>query len=84
MLLASNYILNQVAFAHQDLEKEQLRIVPYIHSFNNKLSDDDNFREYAFPDLRLTEAIEPDSQAAFSMVAGEFVEVYSKKPGSLV
>jgi hypothetical protein len=68
--------------SRQDLEKDQLKIVPYIHSFNNKLTDDDNFKQYSFPDLKLSDAIPSNSEAVFSMVAGEFVEVYSKKPCS--
>lgn len=71
MLITSNYILN---CTNQEFE---YTIQPYIHNFCNIYSEDDPFKEFKFPDTNpssLTDAVEdPD----FSMVAGEFVEIYS-------
>ncbi|ORX45078.1 N2227-domain-containing protein [Hesseltinella vesiculosa] len=67
MLLASNFILNNVA------EKEQYETYPFIHSFSNLPSAASQLTPVRIPD------IVPGNLPAgtdFSMVAGDFLEVY--------
>lgn len=73
MLLMGNFILNRTE------KKESHMLFPGIHVPNNKLTQEDFFRPIKFPDVDLVESLHPD--ADFSMVAGEFEEVYSKEPG---
>ena len=73
MLLSSNFILNMVD------KKESLNIQPYIHTFSNTFKESDPFKVCKIPDINPLEHIKPGHD--FSMVAGEFVEVYNKRPG---
>lgn len=73
MLLTSNYIMNDLD------EQDSCRIAPNIHSLCNKLSAEHIFQYYSFPDVTLSKEVDP--KASFSMVAGEFVEVYGEKTG---
>ena len=70
MLLASNYILNQVD------GKEIFEIYPFVLNFCNLFEEKDPFEPYKIPDVNPFDLIKPDSD--FSMVAGEFVEIYKE------
>ncbi|RGB26189.1 S-adenosylmethionine-dependent methyltransferase [Rhizophagus diaphanus] len=70
MLLASHFILNRIERVHQH------EIYPFIHSFSNIVSSDDQLKPIFIPDI-LPSSIPPDSN--FSMVAGDFVEVYGEE-----
>lgn len=71
MLLASHWILNKSTYAHEHT------VYPYVHSASNWRTADDMLHGVRIPDVNPTE-LPPHSQ--LSMVAGEFVEVYSKAP----
>jgi len=73
MLLAANFILNVVD------RPEKYEIHPFIHSWCNLFSDSDAFETYRVPDVCPSDVIKPG--ADFSMVAGEFVEVYKHQKG---
>jgi carnosine N-methyltransferase len=73
MLLASNFLLNHTAKA------KQFTIHPYIHSFSNNFKEEDAFTAINIPDVSPADMIKPGTD--FSMVAGEFVEVYRKQKG---
>ncbi|KAJ3374179.1 hypothetical protein GGF31_008396 [Allomyces arbusculus] len=69
MLLVSNYLLNGIT------RPEQHTLYPYVHTFSNSLNfTADQVRPVAIPDV-LPSSL-PDG-ADMSMVAGDFVEVYS-------
>ncbi|KAJ2997335.1 hypothetical protein HDV02_005607 [Globomyces sp. JEL0801] len=68
-LLSSNFILNQVSHA------ESLAIYPWIHQFSNMPSQSIQCREVLIPDVAVVDTIPPT--ADFSMVGGDFIEVYS-------
>ncbi|RIB25886.1 hypothetical protein C2G38_2012776 [Gigaspora rosea] len=67
MLLASHFILNRIERIHQ------YEIYPFVHSFSNIVSSEDQLRPIYIPDV-LPSSI--PSGVSFSMVAGDFVEVY--------
>ena len=69
MLLASHYILNKSS------QVEEHTIYPFVHSSSNWRSANDMLRAIRIPDV-LPSTLPPTSE--FSMVAGEFCEVYSK------
>ncbi|WFD34260.1 carnosine N-methyltransferase [Malassezia cuniculi] len=69
MLLPSHFILNNTSRVREHT------IYPYIHSASNWVSTEDMLRPVHFPDV-LPTMLSPN--ADFSMVAGEFVEVYAK------
>ncbi|KAJ3255088.1 hypothetical protein HK103_006631 [Boothiomyces macroporosus] len=71
MLLASNFILNQIEKPHS------VTIYPYIHQFSNMPSADIQTKALTFPDVQIFNSF-PKS-ADFSMVAGDFTEVYTEK-----
>jgi carnosine N-methyltransferase len=71
MLITSDYILNKTNKA------EEFEIFPFIHDFSNVMSTKDIFKSVKVPDVCPAEVLSHD--ADFSMVAGEFVEVYSKQ-----
>ena len=73
MLIASNFLLNNTERANQ------YTVHPYIHSFCNNFSEQDAFTAISIPDVNPQELISPGTD--FSMVAGEFIEVYSKQVG---
>ncbi|KAJ2777177.1 hypothetical protein H4R18_005281 [Coemansia javaensis] len=70
MLLASNYILNQTQAAGQHT------IYPFVHQFSNVATAADQLRPVRVPDV-LPSDMPHAGTAAFSMVAGDFIEVYS-------
>lgn len=79
MLLASNFVLNQSD------RKEQFELYPFIHNFSNLKREDQAFLKIKVPDICpsklefinfLDEAMTRDKEYDFSMVAGEFIEVY--------
>jgi len=73
MLLASNFILNVVDCPNK------YEIHPFIHNWCNLFEDSDALEGYTIPDICPSEVIQPG--ADFSMVAGEFVEVYKEQKG---
>ena len=83
MLLTSNFILNSTD------HKDQYEVYPFIHNFSNLKVEDQAFLKVKFPDICpsniilsysniIDEAMTSDKEYDFSMVAGEFVEVYQK------
>ncbi|KAF9978006.1 hypothetical protein BGZ73_004131 [Actinomortierella ambigua] len=69
MLLASNFILNKTS------NTEQFTIYPFIHTFSNIVKPEDVMTSVKIPDVN------PNSLPRgvdFSMVAGDFVEVYNE------
>jgi carnosine N-methyltransferase len=71
MLLTSDFILNKIEAS------SQFSLFPFIHDFSNVLKLDDVFKRLEVPDVCPADVLPADSD--FSMVAGEFVEVYSKQ-----
>ena len=67
MLLATEWVLNRATKACSE-------IYPWIHSGSNHLSTNDQLQGFAIPDIDPSD-IRPNSD--FSMVAGDFLEVYS-------
>ncbi|KAG0378470.1 hypothetical protein BGX24_003751 [Mortierella sp. AD032] len=67
MLLASNFILNKTQRINQ------FKIYPYIHSFSNIVKSCDVLTEATIPDVNPCEI---PRGTDFSMVAGDFIEVY--------
>ncbi|KAF9105460.1 hypothetical protein BGX27_009622 [Mortierella sp. AM989] len=67
MLLASNFILNKTT------QVNQFKIYPYIHSFSNIVRPEDILTEALIPDVNPREI---PAGTDFSMVAGDFLEVY--------
>lgn len=67
MLLASNFILNKTQRINQ------FKIYPYIHSFSNIVKSGDVLTEATIPDVNPSEI---PRGTDFSMVAGDFIEVY--------
>ena len=73
-LLSSNFILN--ATEHKD----QFEIFPYLHSFSNIIKENDPFTPVKIPDVCPNEVMVGDvTNYDFSMVAGEFIEVYQNQ-----
>lgn len=70
MLLASYVILNCMQ------TPECLTLYPFIYDTKNLLNAEDQFRTIKIPDVNPT-TLPPDSN--FSMVAGDFLEVFSDK-----
>jgi len=68
MLLGSNFVLNCMT------EPFQFRIYPWIHSLSNSEKVEDQLAHVDIPDV-LPGNISPKTN--FSMVAGDFIEVYS-------
>ena len=73
MLLTSDYLLNKTT------EANQFKIMPFIHDFSNVFRLQDVFREVKLPDECAAHELPEDSD--LSMVAGEFLEVYSQQLG---
>ncbi|KAJ1732871.1 hypothetical protein LPJ61_001831 [Coemansia biformis] len=69
MLLASNFILNKSQTVHQHV------IYPFVHQFSNVASVADQLRAVRIPDV-LPGDMPHARTADFSMVAGDFIEVY--------
>ncbi|PWN97760.1 N2227-domain-containing protein [Tilletiopsis washingtonensis] len=69
MLLASHWILNKSARRHEHT------IYPYVHSSSNWRSAQDLLQGVRIPDVNPSDL---PPHVDFSMVAGEFVDVYSK------
>ncbi|KAM9743531.1 carnosine N-methyltransferase [Menidia menidia] len=69
MLFSSNFVLNRCE------QVNALTLYPWIHQFSNNKKSSDQTRPIRFPDIN------PQSlpyDADFSMVAGDFVEVYTE------
>ena len=71
MLFTSNFILNKA------LNKAQFTIYPYLHCSSNNYSVYDQTRSIQFPDISLC-----NINADFSMIAGNFIEVYGNQANS--
>lgn len=69
MLLPSHFLLNNTACVNEHV------IYPYVHSVGNWRTAGDMLRPVRIPDV-LPASLPPDVE--FSMVAGDFVEVYAK------
>ncbi|CAO3684727.1 unnamed protein product [Umbelopsis ramanniana] len=67
MLFSSNFILNRVT------APEEFSIYPFIHSFSNIRDTEQQLAPIKIPDV-LPSSLPPT--ADFSMVAGDFIEVY--------
>jgi hypothetical protein len=72
MLIASNYMLNLTT------KKEEFELYPFIHNLSNNFTENQPFRMVKVPDIFPAEFLTADTD--FSMVAGEFVDVYTKQP----
>merc|ERR1719273_375637 len=70
MLIASNYVLNRCK------QPNCCTIYPWIHQYTNNLSMDDQIKPITFPDI---DPLDMPKDANFSMIAGDFLEVYSDK-----
>ncbi|KAG0083413.1 hypothetical protein BGZ92_010802 [Podila epicladia] len=70
MLLASNFILNKTT------QVDQFTIYPYIHSFSNIVRSQDVLTPALIPDVSPSEI---PTGTDFSMVAGDFLEVYGEE-----
>lgn len=68
MLFASNFVLNKSRVV------DCFKIFPYIHNYSNNLDSRDQLQAITFPDIDPNQLPE---EANFSMVAGNFLEVYS-------
>ncbi|KAM9392862.1 carnosine N-methyltransferase [Pholidichthys leucotaenia] len=68
MLFCSNFVLNRCK------EVNDLTLYPWIHQFSNNKKSSDQTRSIQFPDIN-PQSLPLDSD--FSMVAGDFVEVYA-------
>lgn len=69
MLIASDFVLNRLHNSHQ------YTIYPWVHSLSNAINNSNQLQPVQIPDL-LPGNI-PDG-TDFSMVAGDFIEVYSR------
>ncbi|KAF8308944.1 N2227-like protein, partial [Clavulina sp. PMI_390] len=76
MLLSAFYMLNRTSSVNQHT------IHPYIHSFSNMQSNDVMLRGFQIPDVLPSslhdDVAEGDEPPAFSLVAGDFEEIYGK------
>ncbi|KAI8365391.1 N2227-like protein-domain-containing protein [Radiomyces spectabilis] len=70
MLLASHFVLNRMS------KTEEYEIYPFVHSFSNIKSSDDQLTPIRIPDV-LPANLPPTVD--FSMVAGDFLEVYGEQ-----
>ncbi|XP_029960319.1 carnosine N-methyltransferase [Salarias fasciatus] len=68
MLFSSNFVLNRCE------KVNALTLYPWIHQFSNNKKSCDQTRPITFPDVN-PQSLPIDSE--FSMVAGDFVEVYN-------
>lgn len=68
MLIASNYVLNRCK------TRNCKEIYPWIHQFTNNIKMGDMLASVKFPDVDPADISE---DAQFSMVAGDFLEVYN-------
>jgi carnosine N-methyltransferase len=90
MLIASNFILNRfltyVLFTNHMLfrstKKDQFTLYPYIHQTANVINDKDQTRPIHVPDI--VPSNELPSDADFSMIAGDFVEIYKPQVGKIL
>ncbi|XP_033829304.1 carnosine N-methyltransferase [Periophthalmus magnuspinnatus] len=69
MLFSSNFVLNRCE------KVNSLTLYPWIHQFSNNKKSSDQTRPIQFPDVN-PQSLPPSSD--FSMVAGDFVEVYTE------
>ncbi|CAL9708556.1 unnamed protein product [Knipowitschia caucasica] len=70
MLFSSNFVLNRCE------KVNSLTLYPWIHQFSNHKKSSDQTRAIQFPDVN-PQSLPPTSD--FSMVAGDFVEVYTEQ-----
>lgn len=77
MILASHFILNRVSSLMPTGTEPRIPIYPYIHSLSNHTSTRNILQPVYIPDEIPSAATIPET-ADFSMVAGDFVQVYGK------
>ncbi|WOO79754.1 Carnosine N-methyltransferase [Vanrija pseudolonga] len=71
MLIASNFVLNQSTHPNAHV------LFPWLHSFSNHLTTGDNLlRSVLIPDVVPADILAGRPEGAFSLVAGDFEEVY--------
>lgn len=68
MLIASNYVLNKCR------QRNSCKIYPWVHQYTNNVEADSQTRAIYFPDVN---PLDMPKEANFSMVAGDFLEVYA-------
>ena len=87
MLLGSHFVLNQCAATtdsslrnllihHRTTHAESHAIHPYLHSFSNHFTTGHLLRRVLIPDICPAEVLGAGQGGAFSLVAGDFEEVY--------
>ncbi|KAM9465268.1 carnosine N-methyltransferase-like [Salvelinus alpinus] len=69
MLFSSNFVLNRCE------KVNSMTLYPWIHQFSNNKRSSDQTRPISFPDVN-PQSLPPNSD--FSMVAGDFQEVYTE------
>ncbi|KAK9767014.1 hypothetical protein K7432_003489 [Basidiobolus ranarum] len=74
MLLAANFILNRTT------ETEQFEIYPFVHSQSNAIKEEHILQKVLIPDV-LPSGL--PSTCDFSMVAGDFLEVYGSESDNI-
>lgn len=73
MLLMSSFVLNCLG------KKDLYTIHPWIHSNCNQRTDEDQLRPVLIPDVSPADIV--SGPGLLSMCAGDFLDVYSEKPG---
>ncbi|XP_014240622.1 carnosine N-methyltransferase [Cimex lectularius] len=71
MLFASNFILNRSGGV------EIYELYPWVHQCDNNMSAEDQVAPIRFPDVDPSELYKMYGTSRFSMVAGDFLEVYN-------
>ena len=71
-LLSSNFILNNSERVNQ------FTIYPYIHDFNNMVTEEDAFVEVKVPDVCPIDVLGDPEKIDFAMAAGEFIDVFGQ------
>lgn len=69
MLIASNFVLNRAKGPNS------CTIYPWVHQYTNNLAGENQTRPVTFPDI---DPLTMPKDANFSMVAGDFLEVYAE------
>ena len=72
-LLSSNFILNNSERVNQ------FTLYPYIHDFNNMMSEQDAFVEVKVPDVCPIDVLGDPEKIDFAMAAGEFIDVFGQQ-----
>ncbi|WVQ85832.1 hypothetical protein IAT38_008000 [Cryptococcus sp. DSM 104549] len=74
MLIASHFVLNNTT------ERNSHHIFPFLHSFSNHPTTEHHLlRRVSIPDVAPTDVLIPGLSGPFSLVAGDFEDVYGPK-----